>query len=338
MLVSIILPVYNGARYLSEALESVLAQTHRSIELLIADDGSADGSWELVQQYAEKDSRIQAWRNEVRLGLFGNYNRTIKKANGEYIKLFAQDDLMAPTAIAVLANALLENPSAAIASCGRGVLEDPLAEKKTEDQTATATTTATTTDKPITLPPGLNYGHDVILKCLSEYRNLIGEPVTVMFRSKDRQMQFNENYLSLGDLELWFRFLDYGDLVYLPDSLVSFRRHKESQTQTLLLDLDWVLDFLRMSREYESYLKELGIPRQDYCMRFIELASPLVEANIRTDHEFVDSLPLHKELAYYLMRRLPSALEGQANYQSVLASTSWRVTRPLRVIKEKFDR
>jgi glycosyltransferase involved in cell wall biosynthesis len=332
MLVSIILPAYNGARYLSAAIESVLAQTHQSIELLIADDGSTDGSWELIQEYAQKDSRIQSWRNEMRLGLFGNYNRTIKKANGEFIKLFAQDDLMAPTAISVLVNALHENPSAAIAACGRSVVEDPLAEKRTEDHSAIDT------DKLTTLPQGLNYGHDVILKCLSEYRNLIGEPVTVMFRSKDRHMQFNENYLSLGDLELWFRFLDYGDLVYLPDSLVSFRHHKESQTQTLLLDLDWVLDFLRISRDYETYLKELGIARQDYCMRFIELASPLVESNIRTDNEFVDSLPLHKELAYYLLRRLPSALEGQANYQSVLSSTSWRVTRPLRIIKEKLDR
>jgi glycosyltransferase involved in cell wall biosynthesis len=332
MLVSIILPVYNGARYLSEAIESVLAQTHHSIELLIADDGSTDGSWELIQEYAQKDNRIQSWRNEVRLGLFGNYNRTIKKASGEFIKLFAQDDLLAPTAISALANALHENPSASIAACGRSVVEDPLAEKRTEVQSAIDA------DKPTTLPQGLNYGHDVILKCLTEYRNLIGEPVTVLFRSKDRHMQFNEEYLSLGDLELWFRFLDYGDLVYLPDSLVSFRHHKESQTQTLLLDLDWVLDFLRMSREYETYLKELGIARQDYCMRFIELASPLVESNIRTDSEFVDSLPLHKELAYYLMRRLPSALEGQANYQSVLSSTSWRVTRPLRIIKEKLER
>jgi hypothetical protein len=124
----------------------------------------------------------------------------------------------------------------------------------------------------------------------------------------------------------------------VPDPLVSFRSHKESQTQSLLLDLDWVLDFLRMSREYESYLRELKIARQDYCMRFIELASPLVEANVRTDDQFVDALPLHKELAYYLLRRLPSALDGQANYKSVLSSTSWRVTRPLRLIKEKLDK
>ena len=330
MLVSIILPVYNGARYLSDAIESVLAQTHQTIEVLIADDGSFDGSWELIQKYAQKDSRIKAWRNEVRLGLFANYNRTIKKATGEFIKLFAQDDLMAPEAIAELTHALHDNASAVIAACGRSVIEDPFSEKAKEDLACQ--------DKPISLPAGLNKGHDVILKCLSEYRNLIGEPVTVMFRSKHRQMQFNENYLSLGDLELWFRFLAEGDLVYLPAPLVSFRDHKESQTQTLLRDLDWVLDFLRLSREYEGQLQELGIARQDYCMRFVELASPLVEANIRTDKEFVDSLPLHKELAYYLMRRLPSALAGQANYQSVLSSTSWRVTRPLRLIKEKLER
>lgn len=332
MLVSIVLPVYNGTKYLSDAIECVLAQTHTEIELLIADDGSTDGTWDIVQKYAQKDSRIQSWRNEVRLGLFGNYNRTIKKATGEYIKLFAQDDLLTPEAIGILAKALSENETAVIAACGRSVIEDPLAETDTEAKIFVQP------ENPVVLPRGLNRGKQVILSCLTEYRNLVGEPVTVMFRNKHRHMQFNEAYLSLGDLELWFRFLAHGDLVYVPDSLVSFRDHKESTTQTLLQDLDWVLDFLRLSREYENYLQELGIARQDYCMRFIELASPLVEANIRTDEEFVDALPLHKELAYYLIRRLPSALEGQANYQSVLSSTSWKVTRPLRLIKEKFER
>ncbi len=338
MLVSIILPVYNGARYLGNAIESVLAQTHQSIELLIADDGSVDGSWELIQGYAQKDARIKSWRNETRLGLFGNYNRTIKKATGEYIKLFAQDDLLASTSIATLAAALSENPSAVIAACGRSVMEELPLEKLRQENPRQENAHEEKSHTPVILPRGLSVGHQVILKCLSEYRNLIGEPVTVMFRSQDRQMQFNENYLSLGDLELWFRFLAHGDLVYVPDPLVSFRSHKESQTQSLLLDLDWVLDFLRMSREYESYLRELKIARQDYCMRFIELASPLVEANVRTDDQFVDALPLHKELAYYLLRRLPSALDGQANYKSVLSSTSWRVTRPLRLIKEKLDK
>ncbi len=320
MLVSVILPVYNGAEYLPQAIDSVLNQTQSSLELLISDDGSTDGSWELIQRYAGQDRRIKPWRNNIQLGLFGNYNRTMRKASGDFIKLFAQDDLLSPATLGTLSEALQNNRSAVLAACGRTVIGDK--------QDARSTSAA--------LPSGLNPGKSVIVKCLAAYRNLIGEPVTVLFRRDHRHMEFKESYLSLGDLELWLRFLELGDLVYIPEALVTFRQHEESQTQRLLSDLDWVLDFLQLSRDYADYLEELGISRQDYCSRFIELAAPLVEANIRTDPDFVDALPLQKELNYYLLRRLPSALKGEANYRSMLESTSWRVTRPLRLLKKKL--
>src|SRR5277367_4436647 len=100
MLVSICLPVFNGEQYLADAISSALNQTHEQIELLISDDQSTDGSWEIIQQFSERDQRIKVCRNEKRRGLFENYNSTIGGANGEFIKLFAQDDLLSPNAVA----------------------------------------------------------------------------------------------------------------------------------------------------------------------------------------------------------------------------------------------
>ena len=63
--VSICLPVYNGARYLGKSIESVLNQTFADFELLISNDCSKDGSWEIVQNFAKQDERINAWTNGI---------------------------------------------------------------------------------------------------------------------------------------------------------------------------------------------------------------------------------------------------------------------------------
>ena len=63
-LVSIGMPVYNGEEYISQAIDSLLAQTHTNFELIISDNASTDGTWEHCQQYAAKDTRIQLYRNE----------------------------------------------------------------------------------------------------------------------------------------------------------------------------------------------------------------------------------------------------------------------------------
>jgi glycosyltransferase involved in cell wall biosynthesis len=362
MLVSICLPVFNGAKYLEEAIKSVLVQSHTDLELLIADDCSTDSSWQIIQNYAASDSRVKSIRNDERLGLFANYNRTIGSARGEYIKLFAQDDLMLPSAVATMASALYDNATASMVACGKSVspagkngsLSSNVSEPehlvkpmdlhrsgsdapKGEALHSVVHGTMISDEKHMEgLARGLNPGKLVMLKCLAQYRNLVGEPVAVMFR-KELNEQFSRDYRSIGDLELWFRLLHKGDLFYIPEPLVTFREHPESKTSELLKDIDWVLDFPRLSRDYSQYLALLGIDRTSYCTRFLELAAPLVRDYSNTDSFFVDSLPPYKELAYYLLRRFPAALDGESNYQSVLKSTSWRVTKPLRIFKKKLE-
>jgi glycosyltransferase involved in cell wall biosynthesis len=362
MLVSICLPVFNGAKYLEEAINSVLVQSHTELELLIADDCSTDSSWQIIQNYAASDARIKSIRNDERLGLFANYNRTIGSAKGEYIKLFAQDDLMLPTTIATMAAALFDNATASMVACGKSVSPGTestsmvpnagdqenvaksldlhhagSADSKNEALHSVVHGTIISDDKHMEgLALGLNPGKLVMLKCLAQYRNLVGEPVAVMFR-RGLDEEFSRDYRSIGDLELWFRLLHKGDLFYIPEPLVTFREHAESRTSELLKDIDWVLDFPRLSRDYSQYLALLGIDRTSYCTRFLELAAPLVRDYSNSDSFFVDSLPPYKELAYYLLRRFPAALDGESNYQSVLKSTSWKVTKPLRMFKKKLE-
>lgn len=95
-LISIITPNYNCARFIAQTIESVLAQTYTNWEMLIVDDCSTDGSYEIAQEYAEKDSRIKVFRNEKNSGAAISRNRAIEASSGEYVAFLDSDDLWLP--------------------------------------------------------------------------------------------------------------------------------------------------------------------------------------------------------------------------------------------------
>lgn len=90
-LVSIIMPNYNGSKYLRETIDSVLSQTYKNWELLFVDDCSTDNSLEIVQQY--DDSRIRVIKNTVNSGAAISRNKAIEAANGRWIAFLDSDDL-----------------------------------------------------------------------------------------------------------------------------------------------------------------------------------------------------------------------------------------------------
>lgn len=91
--VSVILPVYNGEKYLRESIDSVLAQSFEEFELIIVNDGSRDSSGEIAQQY--QDSRV-IYREQKNQGLAATLNNGAKLAKGEYLARQDQDDLSLP--------------------------------------------------------------------------------------------------------------------------------------------------------------------------------------------------------------------------------------------------
>lgn len=97
--VSIGLPVYNGARYLEETLNSLLSQTYTDLELVISDNGSTDDTEAICRAYATRDPRIRYERHNQNRGAAWNYNRVFELARGKYFKWAAADDLCAPTLI-----------------------------------------------------------------------------------------------------------------------------------------------------------------------------------------------------------------------------------------------
>lgn len=106
--ISIILPVYNGIKYIQQCITSVLNQDHSKFEFLIIDDCSTDGSWEYLQSL--KDDRIKLFKNDVNKGLFFNLNFLIQHTTSSRIKLWAQDDVMHTNCIKEIIEFHIENP------------------------------------------------------------------------------------------------------------------------------------------------------------------------------------------------------------------------------------
>lgn len=92
LVVSVILPVYNGQRFLADAINSILAQSYSNLELLIVDDGSTDESQSIVKTFATNDSRIRFFQQQ-NSGVAAARNVALREAHGQYIGFIDQDDL-----------------------------------------------------------------------------------------------------------------------------------------------------------------------------------------------------------------------------------------------------
>lgn len=106
--VSVVMSVYNGERYLQEAVESILNQSFTDFEFIIIDDGSTDGTWDILTGY--NDPRIVLLCNEQNIGLTRSLNRGLAVARGEYIARMDADDVSLPERLAVQVAFLEEHP------------------------------------------------------------------------------------------------------------------------------------------------------------------------------------------------------------------------------------
>lgn len=216
--ISVLLPTYNYARYLPEAIESVLSQEFRDFELLIADDCSSDNTAEVVKPYVQRDPRVQFIAHARNLGMVNNWNYCLGRAGGEYVKfLFGDDRLFHPQALGKMLAMLQTHSSATLAASARVILDE--------------------NSKVVNLwrywREGCHDGRKVIKTCLrKDGENVVGEPSVVMFRKADAGRGFDPAYEQVVDVEMWFHLLEKGDLVYTREPLCAFRVHSRSKTNS----------------------------------------------------------------------------------------------------------
>jgi len=211
-LLSVVMPTYNGERYVVAALESLLGQRDADLELVVVDDGSSDGTVELVERLTRgtrtrllRPGRLGSWVAASNLGL--------REARGEWACFLHQDDLWLPSRLARLRAELPGARGALLLHHARYVDPDG----------------ATLGDWRCPLPAGDVPSDDVLERLLVQ--NFVAMPSPAFRRAAAlEQGGLDERLWFSADWDLWLRLAAAGPVRFLDETLASFRLHPESQT------------------------------------------------------------------------------------------------------------
>ena len=211
--ISLIMSVYNGEDYLSEAIESVLNQTFKDFELIVINDCSTDKTQEILATYEALDARVKVHTNEVNLRLPTSLNKGISLAQGKYIARMDADDICLPKRLEKQYAFMESHPNVALSSCRfmtlkNGVISSGGCGGKCDHESVKALFLVT---NPI-LHPGIIAKADAI-----------------------RGLLYDKNFTCTEDMELWTRFVMAGyDIEIIPEYLMIYRLHDKQITVTTL--------------------------------------------------------------------------------------------------------
>lgn len=206
--VSVLMPVYNGERYLRAAMDSVLNQTFTDFEFIIIDDGSTDDTRDILAEYAARDARIRLAHNETNLGITASLNKGLRLARGGFVARQDADDLSLPERLARQVALLRAHPEAVLVSCDFTVID---AEDRPVFQTRRAA------------------DPDVIAWFLLFYNRLGGHSQVVFRREAVLRLQgYSPAFRHNEDYDLWVRLSQIGQVVVVPDVLLQWRQHDGS--------------------------------------------------------------------------------------------------------------
>jgi glycosyltransferase involved in cell wall biosynthesis len=204
-LISIVLPTYNGSRYLSQSIESCLRQNLTDWELIIVDDASTDRTPDLIQQYAAQDRRIRPFRNAVNSKLPKSLNFGFAQARGELLTWTSDDNCYRPEALATMRAYLDTNPAVDLVYTGYTVIDDD--------------------DRPTKSgPPGAGPLRDL------PFRNVVGACFLYRRTIHEQLGGYAEDLFLVEDYDFWLRASTQFNLRFLDQDLYLYRWHGQSLT------------------------------------------------------------------------------------------------------------
>lgn len=210
-LVSVLMPIYNGERYLASAIDSVLGQSYQHWELILVNDGSHDNSGVIVQQFSSRHPQIR-YVEQPNRGLPAALNAGLRQATGACVAVLAQDDQWLPCFLQTLVNVLEKNPRAA-AAYGLARMMD-----------------ANGHDLPQT------FGHVFASSQLYDHLiegNFIPACAVMIRRTVLDSVGGYDETLYFEDWDLWLRLAAVYPILSVPDILLRYRIHENNMTKQL---------------------------------------------------------------------------------------------------------
>lgn len=231
-LVSIAMVTYNGEAYLSEQLDSILAQTYPYLDIIISDDGSTDDTLKILEEYTTLHENIRVVKNEGTKGFKGNAENAIRHCKGEWIALSDQDDTWLPEKIATMMKAT--------ADCSL-VYHNSLFVNETGDSLRR------TMAEKFHFYSGHNPEVFLLNNCVSGH--------ALMFHRKLAEIALPFPNARFHDWWLAFVATDHGGVKYIDQILVHYRQHQRSETDILLRKSTTrhQKEFIRFTQNLEWY-------------------------------------------------------------------------------------
>ena len=286
--ISIVLPTYNGEKYISEAIESVLSQTFQDWELIIVNDCSTDSTEAIVNEYIKKDSRIKKISNKTNQKLPRSLNIGFFSAKGDYLTWTSDDNIFLPNALYEMNKYLDENVNEVMVQTKYNFIDNNgkfLCESGRYDEEAI-------------------YVNNCVGACFlyrREVLNTVGD--------------YNPDKFLIEDYDYWLRILfRYGSIGSINTVLYKYRRHEGSLTNTRAKAIHIKLLELRM--EYLGELLNILVNRKDLLC---EIYYEFKQGDMINDHikNIFFSIVPELKIDCEEVKHIPSVVYGAGYYGKI---------------------
>lgn len=229
-LVSICIPNYNMGTYLRYALESALAQDYSPLEVVVVDNASTDCSPTIIEEFAQRDSRLRWVRNPQTVPMSVNWNRCLQLAHGAYFNLLSADDMLTPMFVSRCMEMFRQDPRLVYVA----------AERSNIDVVGRVTKIPSFFDNNGIIP-----GLEKARLNLVAYHFL---PVQLLIQrdAADKLGNYDERYDLSCDIDLMLKLSLYGDVGYLRAPLCYYRTHAQNITSNYKRSKLGVMELYRL--------------------------------------------------------------------------------------------
>jgi glycosyltransferase involved in cell wall biosynthesis len=241
--ITVIMPVYNGEKYLKEAIESILLQTFIDFEFLIIDDGSNDKSSKIIEVYAKTDPRIRFLSNSSNLGLINTLNKGIVEAKANYIARMDADDIALPNRFEKQIQFLHKNSEISVLGTNMILINE------NSDFV-----------RKISLP-----SEPLLIKWSLYFFCPLAHPTIMCRRSMLLEIAgYNHDFKYTEDYELWLRASEKYKFYNLSEALLYYRSHSSSVSNSFQKEQNEA--FLSIATKYISNLIDQPVPTDVVAM------------------------------------------------------------------------
>lgn len=299
--VSILIPAYNVEKYLSQCLDSVLYQTYRNLQIVVIDDGSKDGTWDVMQDYAAKDDRIEIYHQENQ-GVAETRNNLLSRSKGEWILFVDADDWIERQMLEYMVSCVTRN-DVEIVVCGHVINNEVVSSVFSEE----------------------TYDHEKLVLEFLKHLSLRGQLWNKLLKAEiARTIKFVDG-IGYGEdaLFCWTLFQRLDKAIFSTRELYHYRLNKSSISATLFspvkMSAHFVWDYICQEVSQKNPLLK-DIAKARWCMEDVLLLRSaahakypktgdirLLQKSIRNNYKYLaysDFIPLKWKMYAFWVKRL----------------------------------